>query len=394
MVRAMRPTLVTSALSAVLLSLLLSACGDGTAGDDEKNFDSARDAADALEGAISEITKTVTITEDNDPNDDMLGRPNGYEAGVVLFDQRAGDEFTTCTEEQIGADCGATIEQWPDAESATARMDYIQGLLKDAPILGREYNYVQGKLLLRVSGTLKPSEADEYEAAFTGTTPKGKADDDKSSDTDYDAATATAGEKWAEYTRLATEAGIAEEHWASTETDAADTAEAACGRTQEQMNGSVDLFRDIYTEDEFEAERLFYVAYCPEQVEAFDTALDYGAGASDGLSSGNDVPTVSLSTACAMLIPDSGDGELNAIAEFLSGTTKATPDTFRDFKASVAEVNEIAGLSPEPLATYLTGMVDSLQAYVDDLTENGAGDLDTTVYKALGLEVVNLCTGG
>jgi hypothetical protein len=33
-------------------------------------------------------------------------------------------------------------------------MDYIQGILKDSPMLGTEYDYLRGGLLLRVDGAL------------------------------------------------------------------------------------------------------------------------------------------------------------------------------------------------------------------------------------------------
>ena len=45
-------------------------------------------------------------------------------------------------------------------------MDYIQRILKDSPMLGSEYDYLRGSLLLRVDGALKPSAAAAYETAF------------------------------------------------------------------------------------------------------------------------------------------------------------------------------------------------------------------------------------
>ena len=119
----------------------------------------AGSASEALKAQIPSITKLVTITEDNDPND-KIGRPNGYTAAVVLYDSR-----TKCSD-GLGATCGATIEQWPTPADAKARMDYIQGILKDSPMLGSEYDYLRGSLLLRVDGALKPSAAAAYETAF------------------------------------------------------------------------------------------------------------------------------------------------------------------------------------------------------------------------------------
>ena len=100
-------------------------------------------------------TKVVTITEDNDPNN-LIGRPNGYVSAAVIYDSNAA-----CTE--IGVSCGATVEVWPDEASAKARSDYIQAILKDAPMLGSEFHTLEGAVLLRVDGNqLKPSQAKAY----------------------------------------------------------------------------------------------------------------------------------------------------------------------------------------------------------------------------------------
>lgn len=116
--------------------------------------------AQGLQASIPSITKIVTLNEDNDPNN-KIGRPNGYISGAVIYD--AGVE---CTD--LGVDCGATVEVWPSAADAKARSEYIQGLQKDAPMLGSEYNYFNGAALLRVSGDIKPSVAATYQAAFEG----------------------------------------------------------------------------------------------------------------------------------------------------------------------------------------------------------------------------------
>lgn len=111
--------------------------------------------------AASVDVRTVTITEDNDPND-LIGRPNGYVAAVVLKDGRVAD----CGSD-LGVDCGATLEEWPDAAAAKKRSDYIQDILAGSSMLGSEYHYFVGAVLVRVTGELKPSQAAEYEAAVT-----------------------------------------------------------------------------------------------------------------------------------------------------------------------------------------------------------------------------------
>jgi serine/threonine-protein kinase len=124
----------------------------------------AQDAAEAIKAAIPEITQLVALTEATDDNN-LLGRPNGYIAAVVLIDPRSKG---FCEPARPGADCGATVEQWPDQAAAQARSDYLQTMQAAAPILGSEWNTVNGKLLLRVSGALTPSTAKNYEKAFTG----------------------------------------------------------------------------------------------------------------------------------------------------------------------------------------------------------------------------------
>lgn len=115
--------------------------------------------AKAIEAAVPDVTKVVRITEDNDPND-VIGRPSGYSSAAVLYDSRA-----KCSD-GLGADCGATVEGWLTAADAKARAAYIEELLKASPLLGSEYDVVQGTYLLRVAGTIKPAKEKAYSAAF------------------------------------------------------------------------------------------------------------------------------------------------------------------------------------------------------------------------------------
>lgn len=128
-----------------------------------KTFTDAPDAAEAIKQAIPEITQLIPLTELNDDNN-LIGRPNGYTAAVVLVDSRSKG---LCDLARPGMVCGATVEQWPDAEAAQRRADYIQGIRNAAPALGSEWTTRNGNLLLRVSGELPPSAAKAYEAAFT-----------------------------------------------------------------------------------------------------------------------------------------------------------------------------------------------------------------------------------
>ena len=121
------------------------------------------DTARNIKAAVPEVNTLIDITEDNDANN-MIGRVNGYVAATVLVDSRITEG---CELDKPGIACGAGIEQWPDEAAAQGRATYIKTLLSSAPILGTEYQTVKGNLVLRVSGQLKPSEAQEYIRAFT-----------------------------------------------------------------------------------------------------------------------------------------------------------------------------------------------------------------------------------
>lgn len=120
---------------------------------------SAQDAALAIKAKVGSATKVVALTETTDGNH-LLGRPNGYSAASVIYDSGARCQGGP------GASCGAMVEQWPTQADAQARSDYIQSVLKSAPVLGTEYDTVRGGLLLRVTGILPPSVAAGYKTAF------------------------------------------------------------------------------------------------------------------------------------------------------------------------------------------------------------------------------------
>jgi ABC-type glycerol-3-phosphate transport system substrate-binding protein len=172
-----RPLIAAAVLAA---ALALSACGsDEAAGPSTSSSSSneptktqtietraaepktATEIGDAIKAKIPQISKVVTITEDNDPND-KIGRPGGYVDGAVLFDSRAEP-----TGKEPGVDQGAFLEVWPDEAAATDRSKFIQNALKTADgVLGNEYHYQHKGFLLRVTGEVKPSQAKAYESAF------------------------------------------------------------------------------------------------------------------------------------------------------------------------------------------------------------------------------------
>ena len=71
----------------------------------------------------------------------------------------------TCTDE-LDISCGAKIEVFDDEDAAKQRYEYITTIVKETGGLLTEYDYLDGTVLLRVSGELKPSQAEEYKSAF------------------------------------------------------------------------------------------------------------------------------------------------------------------------------------------------------------------------------------
>ncbi|MGW5079546.1 hypothetical protein [Micromonospora echinospora] len=110
------------------------------------------------------VTAGAVQDEDTDPNN-LLGRPNGY-LSRASADLPGGD----LESEKYGIDRGLVIEVFPAAADVDRRSQYIQESLKSLPILGTEYHYRAdgGKVLVRVSGKVKPSQAKKIEAAVAG----------------------------------------------------------------------------------------------------------------------------------------------------------------------------------------------------------------------------------
>jgi hypothetical protein len=114
---------------------------------------------DALRAAGLPLSNAAVQDENTDPNN-LIGRPNGY-LSRTSFDLSGGDPDG----EKYGIDRGGVIEVFPDTASAAARSKFIQDALKSMQILGTEYHYLNGPVLVRVTGKVKPSTAKPFEAA-------------------------------------------------------------------------------------------------------------------------------------------------------------------------------------------------------------------------------------
>lgn len=101
------------------------------------------------------LENMLVYTAETDPNE-MLGRPNGYISKVDIADTRI---------EQISSPTGISIEVFKTPEDAEARKRYIDSIGEIFQFLS-EYSYINDSVLLRVTKSLTPEQAEEYEKAL------------------------------------------------------------------------------------------------------------------------------------------------------------------------------------------------------------------------------------
>jgi hypothetical protein len=119
----------------------------------------AKQVTAALMRAGLPLTSVTAYTAADDPNH-LLGRPGQYISKTEFADTRIHGQ----TANSIAS--GGSVEVFPTANEATAWARYIQRIVQAAPVLGVEYDYVVGGMLLRLSGQLTPKEASEYASAL------------------------------------------------------------------------------------------------------------------------------------------------------------------------------------------------------------------------------------
>ncbi|GAA2359318.1 hypothetical protein GCM10010170_053540 [Dactylosporangium salmoneum] len=122
----------------------------------------AKAAVDALAAAGLPVSNVAAQDENTDPNN-LLGRPGGY-VSRASFDVPGGDKDGKLYD----IDRGGVVEVFADASAAQARSKYIQDVLKSMQMLGTEYDYLNGGVLVRITGKVKPSVAKPFEAAVAG----------------------------------------------------------------------------------------------------------------------------------------------------------------------------------------------------------------------------------
>ena len=165
----MRHTRTATLVVAGLLALTACSGSDDTSSSTE----AGQSAADSKQAApvdakqviaslaekISSAKPATVYTAATDPNN-LLGRPGGYTSKADFTDDRAKPKLDDEVQN------GGSVEVFDDPAAAEDRAKSIADILKAAKIFGTEYHYVNGGVLLRVSGALTPDQAAEYEAAL------------------------------------------------------------------------------------------------------------------------------------------------------------------------------------------------------------------------------------
>jgi len=180
----MNKNMIKTAAAALFVTMALAGCGSTTSPVKAQATHTATKSAVVVPVALDATAsarriaakvsaeKVVTLTEATDVNN-LLGRPNGYTSAAVLYDKTVDVKYgIKCDDPKVsgspGVSCGATVEVWASADAAKARAAYIQNFAKSMPSMV-EYDYVLGNTLLRVTGAMKPSAAQQYNKAFGGT---------------------------------------------------------------------------------------------------------------------------------------------------------------------------------------------------------------------------------
>jgi hypothetical protein len=120
----------------------------------KKGVDAA-DVVNAFKKDSLPIGDQLVYTVENDP-DKLMGRPGQYTSKVNFVD--------TTEQENMKVEIlhGGTVEVFDNNVDAKNRFNYISKIAKSSPVFD-EYDFVQGKILLRLSKNLPSNHAKKYE---------------------------------------------------------------------------------------------------------------------------------------------------------------------------------------------------------------------------------------
>lgn len=116
--------------------------------------------AEVLADGVDTAYDVQKVTVKNDPND-LLKRPGGYTSAAYIY-----DENSEAIDQGLDVDLGAKIESFKTERDARSRYNYLKQLFSDSPILGGEYTYIEGPVLLRVAQDVPPKVARKYRDLF------------------------------------------------------------------------------------------------------------------------------------------------------------------------------------------------------------------------------------
>jgi hypothetical protein len=118
----------------------------------------ASDVVKALKKNNLPIGDELVYTAENDP-DKMMGQTGQYTSKVHFIDTTQQEDT------KVVMLNGGTVEMFENNNDAVNRINNISKLAKLEPMYD-EYDYVQGKILLRLSKNLPSTHAKKYEDAL------------------------------------------------------------------------------------------------------------------------------------------------------------------------------------------------------------------------------------
>jgi hypothetical protein len=126
-----------------------------------KHFN-AEQVTKALKARGLPVAGIIVYDENTDPNK-RLGRPGQYMSKINFTDTRAKRGQASGGKDVAD---GGSVEVFDNASDAMTRGVYIETVTQGMQILGSEYDYIAGGVLLRLSGNLVPSAARKYANAL------------------------------------------------------------------------------------------------------------------------------------------------------------------------------------------------------------------------------------
>ena len=120
-----------------------------------------------LKAEVPSISISVVYTATTDPNFE-LGRPGGYTSKAAFVDSRINP--STVSDSSLGSVAlGGGVEVFPSNTEAMQRAHYIQSVTAGSPVL-TEYDYVAGGVVLRLSSSYTPAQAQQFANSLSSVT--------------------------------------------------------------------------------------------------------------------------------------------------------------------------------------------------------------------------------